>query len=286
MSDAVVDFLKKITPPAYDRSEVATRREVISKVLNAHSLQAGYLVESGSFAHGTGIANKSDVDYIAWASAVRPQRPSSALQSLKSALAGADWKITSVNISSPTVQVTYYTPPNFEIVPAFASREIGGYRVWDIPGRGDDWVQSSPAAHKQYVNSVNDALGKRVKAVVRLAKAWKYHAQAPVSSFYMEMRVAEYCKTQTTIIYELDLRYALNAMVSMALRDMNDPAGIVGRIPACSSEEKRATTLRLMRTAVDNLERAWAAEQKRDAAGYWSAMTGVFGYDFPWPAWP
>jgi hypothetical protein len=133
--------------------------------------------------------------------------------------------------------------------------------------------------------SCGDGRRHRIKSVVRLAKAWKYHVDAPVSSFYLEMRVTEHCQTQTSVVYDLDLRYALSAIISKELRDMNDPARIVGRIPPCSSEEKRRSTLRLMRNAVNNLDRAWDAKQKRDAVSYWSAMTDVFGYDFPWPNW-
>lgn len=288
MSDPMDVFLKSLVPPAYDREEVALRRDTLSTVLNKHSLNAGYFVESGSFAHGTGIAQKSDVDYIAWATPAsgRPQLPSSALTSLKSALTGADWKISSLSVSSPVVQVKYISAPHFEIVPAFSSREAGGVRVWSIPGRGDEWVDSAPAAHKAYVNAANDRLGKKVKSLVRFAKAWKYHVGAPVSSFYLEMRVAQYANTQTSIdFYDLDLRYAMHSMINFELCDMTDPLGTVGRIPACSSDVNRRTTLRMMNEAVVNLAAAYEGEKQHDASAYWMAMYRVFGSDFPWPGW-
>lgn len=287
MSEPMDDFLATLIPPAYDRSEVADRRAVLEAALEARPIKAGLFYESGSFAHGTGIVSKSDVDYLAWAtpSSGRPSRPSSALTSLKAALANADWRITGLSISSPVVQVRFMRPPHFEIVPAFDSEDVGGNRVWKIPGRGDEWVKSSPSAHKAYVNAANDRLDKRVKPLIRFAKAWKYHVGAPVSSFYLEMRIAEYANTQTTIFYDLDLRIALSKMISNGLADMNDPSKIVGRIPPCSSQANRQTVLRLMQQADDNLRTAYEAKKAQNASAYWTAMTRVFGFDFSWPRW-
>lgn len=66
MADPIQVFLDNLIPPAPDRSEVAERRGKIATALDADKLKAGYLIESGSFSHGTGIKAKSDVDYLAW----------------------------------------------------------------------------------------------------------------------------------------------------------------------------------------------------------------------------
>lgn len=134
------------------------------------------------------------------------------------------------------------------------------------------------------MNKVNSRL-KKVKGLVRLAKAWKNHVDAPISSFYLEMRVAEYAEEQSEIIYDIDLRYAMKQMLRTELRDMNDPAGLVGRIPACSSQDNRSAGRRLMEDAVTDLEAAYECEKARDKSGYWGRMTEVFGYDYPWPNW-
>jgi hypothetical protein len=96
------------------------------------------------------------------------------------------------------------------------------------------------------------------------------------------MRTAEYAAEESYILYDIDLRRVFWRLIQWQLRDMNDPLGIVGRIPACSSEDNRAKTLSLLRSAHQSLLVAEEHEGKDDGA-YWWAMTDVFGTDFAWP---
>jgi hypothetical protein len=243
------------------------------------------MFESGSWTHGTSISAKSDVDYMAVATGSRPSWPSSALATAKAAVKGCDWKISDVRVSSPVVAIAYYTQPHFEIAPAWYKERASGFDVYWIAGREDEWVLSAPGAHIAYVNRQNDRLGKKVKPLVRLLKAWKHNVGAPVSSFYLEMRTAEYAAEETGIVYDVDLRRVMNAMAAAGARDMNDPARIVGRIPACASEEKRRRTVGMLSTAFAELRAADTAKADGDRYGYWQAMCNVFGSSYPWPAW-
>ena len=285
MTDMLAVFAKSLVPAQYDRAEVAARKNKIEPALNLSSLKVHHLFESGSWTHGTSIAEKSDVDYMAWAISPRPSLPSSALRAAKAAVGGCDWKINAVAVSSPVVQITYHSPPRIEVAPAWYKNDVRGHRVFWIAGRGDDWVLSAPQAHLAYVNRQNDRLGKKVKPLVRLMKAWKLHAAAPVSSFYLEMRTAEHAAAESTILYSIDLLSVFRKMIRAEFRDMNDPEQVVGRIPACASDEKRRLTLRQAGKALADLERADAAERAGDQTAYWLAMTAVFGNSFPWPDW-
>jgi hypothetical protein len=285
MSDMLAIFAGQLVPPQYDRVEVSTRKGVVASALESSSLNVHHLFESGSWTHGTGIKQKSDVDYMAWCISQRPQLPSSALRTAKAAVEGCDWKISGVSVSSPVIAVKYLTPPNFEIAPAWFKEEVRGFRVFWIAGRGDEWVLSAPDAHLAYVDVQNKRLNNKVKPLVRLLKAWKNHDTAPVSSFYLEMRTAEYAATQSSIIYAIDLRAVFRKMIGEEVRDMNDPEHIVGRIPATSSDENRRTVLPKMREALSHLESAESAEKAEDRTAYWIHMRMVFGNDFPWPDW-
>jgi hypothetical protein len=198
---------------------------------------------------------------------------------------GCDRKIRDVRVSSPVIGITYYNQPDFEVAPAWFKERIGGFDVYWIAGRRDEWVLSAPGAHLAYVSQQNDRLGKRVKPLIRLLKAWKHNVGAPVSSFYLEMRTAEYAADETSIVYDIDLRNVISSIVTAGARDMNDPAHIVGRIPACASGEKRRSTLSMLRTAITQLEIAEAAKTAGDRSTYWLAMRNVFGSDYPWPTW-
>lgn len=96
---------------------------------------------------------------------------------------------------------------------------------------------------------------------------------------------AEHAQGESSIHYDIDLPWLFAKIVDAGVRDMNDPGGIVGRIPACSSDADWSRTLSLMRSAEHSLELARAAGERRDAQEYWSNMYDVFGPGFPYPSW-
>ncbi len=284
MRDPLEQFIESLAPAQLDRTVASKRREGIERLLSTSSIKSDYLFESGSWSHGTGIAAKSDVDYMAWIDSERPSLPSSALSRLRQVIDdsyGLD--VYKVRTSSPVVSVEFYTGPHFEIVPAYYERSVGDTVVYWIPGRDDEWVLSAPDAHLAYVNRQNDRLGKKVKPLVRLMKAWKYCVEAPVSSFYLETRTAEYAAGESSILFEIDLPAVFRTIVAFGARDMNDPEGLVGRIPACASKEKRTHTLSLIRDAMNSLDLADEARRRGNTSDYWSNMYDVFGPGFPYP---
>lgn len=282
-TQTLATFAKKLVPQPYDKTTVSGRRSSIESIVKSQLGSAG-MVESGSWSHGTSVAGHSDVDYMAYFGGPRPVRPSTALNNMKMALTGSNWQIRSLRVSSPTVKVQFYSAPHFEVVPAYFKEDLDGTYIWAIPGPGDEWVDSIPAAHNAYVSTVNDRLGKKVKNLIRLVKAWKYHTGAPVSSFYLEMRTAHYANGEATIVYDIDLRAVFKRLVDAEMRQMNDPLGIVPRITATSSEENRRKALALARSALESLRAAEAAQTANDAFGYWGHMRDVYGNDYPWPS--
>lgn len=283
---ALSAYATSLAPADYDKTTVSERREALRRTLQEDDLDAGYLFESGSWTHGTALKDHSDVDYMAWATSDQPVRPSTALSNMKAALAGSHWAITGLRVSSPTVKVQFYGDPNFEVVPAWLSRTVGDDNVFWIPGPGDQWVESAPGAHLRFVTDQNKRLNGRVKALARLLKQWKAYTGAPVSSFYLEMRVAEFAKGEQTILLNLDMMSMVDRLIEYGLRDMNDPVGLVARIKAVSSDENRRTTLRRLKEAQSNLSSAYLLDEKPGKEGdYWNLMYDVFGPSFPYPTW-
>jgi hypothetical protein len=281
VTDPLVAFASSLTTPAPDRSVVAERRAAVFALLAATG--AWQMFESGSFSHGTAVPVHSDVDYMARTDLDRkPAIPSTALRRVKEALEYSHL-FRSVRVSSPAVKVEFWTPPHFEVAPAFYVRESGGDDVFHIAGPNDEWVLSAPAAHNRWVNRQNDRLGKKAKPLVRLLKAWKYHSGAPVSSTYLELRTAKYLSYEDSVVYSIDLDRMFRRMIDADLAPMNDPLGVVSRIRACSSDANRRAALGLMRKARASLASADEAERARDGHAYWWHMADVFGTDFPWP---
>ncbi len=78
----------------------------------------------------------------------------------------------------------------------------------------------------------------------------------------------------------------MGRLINQELRSMNDPAGVVSRIRAVSSEENRRQTLRLLEAAKDS----WIGPTTSIRFPAARATTGVhmhdvFGTSFPWPTW-
>lgn len=284
VTDPIEGFVGTLVNQAPDQQLVAQRRADINQLLT----NAGVLwtFESGSFTHGTAIPRYSDVDLMAripysW----RMLEPYSALLKVKEALSAKSYLFSSLKISSPAVKVQYSYGPNFEVAPAYFDRSTSsGDDVFEIPAPGE-WVASVPSAHNRYVSSQNDRLGKRVKPLVRLLKAWKYYADVPVSSTYLELRTAEFAAGESSIYYTVDMASVLRKMIETDFRAMNDPIGIVTRIRACSSDDNRRKAIAAAKVAKDSLWAAIEAKNREDKSAYWQAMYSVFGADFPYPGW-
>ena len=281
MTKALSLYLASVIPAALDRTKVSDRRAKLELSLKASSISFSVMWETGSFSHGTAISQYSDVDYLASVAGPKPTLPSSALAAFKKSLQSADSNIYKIEVASPTIRIEYFSEPIIEIAPGYIFDLTPTHSIYEIAGPNDQWIKTSPGAHLAYVNDANDALSKRVKSLIRLIKAWKYSQKVPISSFYLEMRTTEYALTQDSILFDLDLRFALNHIIRAGLADMNDPTGSVGRIPACSSSLNQATSLRQMKDAVAALEEAYEKSRKGDWFNYWLQMSNVFN-NFPY----
>ncbi|MEY9893538.1 hypothetical protein ABIA31_007218 [Catenulispora sp. MAP5-51] len=119
------------------------------------------------------------------------------------------------------------------------------------------------------------------KALARLLKAWKYYREVPISSFYLEMRAAEYTREQSSVFYWMDIYFLLADLQVGSLAAMNDPTGTTGRIQPCSSSANKIVALSKLDTAVKRAKKAYDAVKENDlevAFEYWDKL---FGDMFP-----
>jgi len=169
----------------------------------------------------------------------------------------------------------------WEVIPAFY-KSGGDTPLYTIPGFGE-WITSAPTAHLDYVNEVNNTAGISggAKKLARYAKAWKYYKNVPLSSFYLEMRAAEYMARQTWFDAPQDMYYYLKDLQNRELAAMNDPKGLTSRINATSTDTKHDDALSKLSTAVTYAKKAIDADvagRTDDAFYYWNL---VFGGNFP-----
>ena len=163
----------------------------------------------------------------------------------------------------------------------FKKRVDNKYRIYDIANSSGGWKKSSPDAHNAYVTSINVKFDKKIKPLVRFIKAWKYLRNVPISSFYLELRVAKYASGEKSIIYSIDVLRILKKLLDLKLAAIQDPMGISGYIIACSTESKREDALSKLETALIRAVKAMEAEKEGNIsdAFYWWNL--VFNDKFP-----
>lgn len=277
------EFLRRLTPTQANRDAGAGHRASVKAALESR-LKVLNFFETGSFSHGTGIRGLSDIDALV-SLGDKPASSYTALTRVKEALE-ARFPRTPIKIRRPAVVVEFGGGyETWEIIPGYLTGRGGDdHMVYDIPGpnAGAAYIDSAPRSHNAYVNEANLKPSKgNAKALARLIKAWKYYCNAPVSSFYLEMRAAQHVKGIDTYIHVWDVCLLLESLNSHALAGMNDPSGATGRITPCSSDAKRDDALSKVDTAAGRARKALEAQRagKVDTAFYYLDL--LFGGHFP-----
>jgi hypothetical protein len=213
----------------------------------------------------------------------KPGTSATALNWVKTALSNS-FPYTTVAISRPTVKVLFNNGlETWEIIPGFR-KNAGESAVYDIPGVGNsNWLESAPIEHIKYVNEVNSIGGivGGAKKLARLAKAWKYYNNVPMSSFYLEMRAAEYMSTQSSFIALHDVCYFLEHLDRIKLASMNDPKGLTSPFYACSSDATGTESLSRVNTAATRAYKALNAYDSKNDADAFYYLDLLFGGTFP-----
>jgi len=273
--------------PTQGESDAAKRHRSSIEACLITNFKISRFFRTGSFGNGTSIRGFSDVDYFASIPRENLKNDSSvSLRIVKEALDNR-FPDTGVKVNSPAILVPFGTDSSesTEIVPADYLGETTINRlkfpVYHIPDSAGSWMNASPDAHNAYVASVNNQKGLKVKPLVRFLKAWKYYQNVPISSFYLEMRTAQYASTEDRIIYSLDFKTMLKRLYDSELAALQDPMGISGYIKPCSTDAKKEEAVSKLATALGRAEKAVEAEKtdKISEAFYWWDL--LFNNQFP-----
>lgn len=282
-SEGFSQFITRITPSDAERAATSSHRAaILAKLESKYTLWR--MFESGSFSHGTGVKGHSDVDYFISLNQDRPQYSSTILSSVRDTLKER-FPSTYIHVSRPAVVLEFGSGyERVEIIPAYPESKANGTNMrFRIPGINSEWIWSTPEAHSKYVTDINKKSGIAggAKSLARMVKCWKYERNVPISSFYLEMRAAQYMDTQTSINWPYDVKIFLHRLLGHELAAMNDPSGETGRIEPCSSEANKADALSKLRTAAARAERAlehYEAGRISQAFDEWNLL---WNYEFP-----
>ena len=106
-------------------------------------------------------------------------------------------------------------------------------------------------------------------------------SDVPISSFYLEMRIAKYASEEKSIVYSIDVRNILKLLLDNQLAALQDPKGISGYISPCSSDTKKSDALSKLETAFTRAEKAREAERAEKISEAFDWWNLVFAMKFP-----
>ena len=278
VAQGFTDFLRTLTPTTRESQAAKNHRASIKTCLESNFNMTRFF-RTGSFGNGTSISGHSDVDYFAEVPTSKLKANStSTLREVRDAL-DKRFPNTGVRVNCPAVVIPFGTDAkeSTEVTPADYIRdtEEDGYRVYEIPDCSDGWMLSSPSAHNAYVRKVNEDLNDKVKPLIRFIKAWKYYRNVPISSFYLELRVAKYAEGESSIVYDIDVKGVFSHLDSIDLVRMQDPMGISGYISPCSTQTQLDDAKSKLATALTRAQKARDAEARgdtKDAFCWWNLL--------------
>lgn len=266
------DFHDKIKTSATETATAKSHRASVEACLK-NNFGLNRFTRIGSFGNGTNVSGYSDVDYLACLPTSSLKKSSNRSLSIVRDALDKRFPNTGIKVSTPAVVCPFgtYKSEDTEVVVADYIREDGGFKVYEIADGNDEWMQVSPDAHNYYVAEVDKKHNGKVKPLIRFIKAWKYYRDAPIKSFYLEMRVAKYADGESCIVYDIDVKRILSMLRDNELAAMQDPMGVAGYIYPCKTNALKNDALSKLNTAATRAEKAREAEANGDtkAAFYW-----------------
>lgn len=276
------DFLVKLKAKAPETEAAKSHRASIEACLiNNFGLKR--FVRIGSFGNGTSVSGYSDIDYLASIPTDQLTQSSTySLSKIRNAL-DARFPHTGVHVNTPAVAVPFgtYKSESTEVVPADYVGESKGHKIYEIADGNGGWMRISPDSHNDYVARIDQQLGGMVKPLIRFIKAWKFHRNVPISSFYLEMRVAKYAEGESAIVYDIDVARVLKSLWDHQLARLQDPTGFSGYVAACKSDAQLEDALSKLNTAVVRSQKARQASVDGDTSDSFQWWRLLYNDAFP-----
>ena len=282
------NFLRTLRPTSKESDAATSHRASIETCLKNNFGMTTRFFRTGSFRSGTSISGYSDVDYFA-------QIPPSNLEKSPTLMLGRVRDVlkkrfprTGVRINRPAVVAPFHpdAKERTEITPVgyvgVTTKEK--YKVYNIPDFSSGWMCSSPDAHRTYVRKIDLKLGGKVKPLIRFVKAWKYYQNVPVSSFYLELRVAKYVEGKQGIIYDdydIVIKRIFAHLHDIQLARMQDPMKISGYIKPCSTDKILERTKSKLSTALTRAQKACDARKSGDIENAFHWWNKLYNGKFP-----
>lgn len=279
-------FVATLQPSLSEHAKVISHRDSVKSCLEKN-FKCYDFPNTGSFGNGTAVRHYSDTDYFAVCPVEEFWTGSEyTLSKFREALKKTFWNTDNIGVNTPAVAIPFgtYTSETMEVTPAMFNGLIetphGKKGYYSIPDYSNGWMQSSPTAHNSYVSHHDKRLGGKLKPLIQLVKAWKYYNNAPISSFYLELRTTKYAEGESSIMYDIDLKNVLKFLADNDLPMLQDPMKVSGYVSACSTTAKKDMALTKIKS---DATRAISAVKERTSNVYeaFRIWNVIFCQNFP-----
>lgn len=210
------------------------------------SFAVAKIVRIGSYARGSAIRFRSDLDLLAllrrnevdWGGQI--VLPSTLLNRAREALRGT-FPGTALGRDGQAVVVEFSDNRRIDVVPAWFDEALeSGWPLYRIPSGSDGWLATSPELHGKYIAEGDTKAGGKLKSVVRILKYWKQcrDPELPLSAFHLELLLAKEGTCNGARSLAACVADALSLLERRECRALQDPCGISGYVPAASTDAK------------------------------------------------
>ena len=239
IDDAFEDFASRLTTSNSETAAQAAHRIALEQCLTS-SLQMTAFFMSGSFGRATNIRNYSDVDRFAVLPPQHLATPSRATLVSVNAVLRRRFVSTHMLVDPPGIRIDFADgEERNEIIPVFEIERRRDFRIFLMSNRGQDWIKTTPEAYANFVDTVDQAHGNRVKPLIRFVKAWKYFNDFRfISSFYLEVFTTTYAENLPPpavhrINYPVDLQKIFELLAAHKFSPLPDRFGVGEPLRAC-----------------------------------------------------
>lgn len=262
VSDRFKTLLDRIEPSPTTQQLVESHRSSVASHLK-NAFEANQVKLIGSHARGTAVGNVSDIDLLLVLSRSDVTRggvrssSQSVLGSVRRELQ-ARFRNTDIGRDGQAVVVDFGDGRHpVDVVPGvYLGPGYNNYPVYEIPDGGGAWMQTSPEVHNRHIADADQRSGSKLKGVARLLKFWRKTRSAPVSSFHMELVLAESGICTVPKSYATALADALSLLAQRQGRALQDPLGISGWVQATNTDSKRQQLAASLRASAEHAQAA------------------------------
>jgi len=279
-------LLRDIRSTPTETSAAASHRASISAKLFSEFGSARFF-RTGSFGNGTNVSGHSDVDYFYVVPDSRLKADSAAmLVDIRASLQERFSTTQNIRVNGPAVQLPFGIDgaEHTEIVPVrYVGKTLLGFDEFRMPDSRGGWMFTAPESHKAYVTDLDTKLDKKLKSLIRLAKAWAYYNDVPLRSFFLEMFIANYASSETWVSYQIDLERIFRSLISSELSPLRDPRFVNDGvyIQACNTEAQRAQAIQSLQSDLVRIEAAREHNKSGRIAAAFDRWDLIFNRSFP-----